>query len=146
MPRMGLQVKRLLLHGCPQAQVMSEEAALARMGSTKHGKAAQPVMFYGTLEFAWVPARRHGLLGGGLQEALLQEGLDAQALCRRRATGMRPLPPARTFIFLKPFCILQQVIHGPRNLPWPKKPPRRWPLCSQRAQHAEMVLRRRTTS
>ena len=38
----------------PQAQVMSEGAALERLGSTKHAKMAQPVMFYGTLEFAWV--------------------------------------------------------------------------------------------
>jgi hypothetical protein len=44
----------LRMHAPKQAQVMSEEAALALLGGERRAKAAQPVMFFGTHEFAWI--------------------------------------------------------------------------------------------
>lgn len=38
----------------PQAQVLNDGAAQKRLGKIKHSADAVPVMFFGTLEIAWI--------------------------------------------------------------------------------------------
>lgn len=56
-----------------QAQVMSEEAALALLGSERRAKAAQPVMFFGTHEFAWIAPPDLAAWGEGCRAKLFKK-------------------------------------------------------------------------
>ena len=86
-----------------QAQIMSEKEALARLAGVKRAKASLPVMFFGTLEIAWIAPPDTASWGEGVAAKFFRKA-------KARKPFVHAVQQART---LHVGLVCAQERHGP---------------------------------